>query len=277
MQVRSLVKLLSSRQGQFVPTDCVSALSPKGWTRRMDDVTCTPVLDSMLASNVKDFWLHTGNFFGEAPIPKALGLAKPQCEHTSEFLNKELDLYLQSNSSIACSVDGKIVGAILNAVWKRNDDYEVINADIKTWHNAAAEIVYKNTIPGIGHLIWRDYQYQHIYNSIQMALRNSNKTLGFYAGMGTVLPAYRGGGYSQKLLFLMYMDWALSEKCILCTLTTLPAHQNFKELMMFFDVNAEHVVDEVKYSEQNLVLDGKKVFSEYANLGCLGFHTVMHN
>jgi len=166
----------------------------------------------------------------------------------------------------------------MNTVWERNDEYNVIDADMKTWHNAAAEIVAQCDDRDLGHLIWRDYQYQYIYNSIQKSLRKSNKSVGLYAGMGTVLPAYRGGGYTNILLYMIHTQWQLTQRCVFSTLTALPAHntEHLQDMMKAFHVDiVEHSVDEVKYSEQDLVLDGKKVFAECEHLGCLGFHTII--
>merc|ERR1712039_62701 len=59
------------------------------------------------------------------------------------------------------------------------------------WHNAAAEIAMELS-PERPQVIWRDYQYQHLYNATQALLRKRDANCAFYYGLGYVAPQLRG-------------------------------------------------------------------------------------
>ena len=49
--------------------------------------------------------------------------------------------------------------------------------------------------------IWRNYQYQHLYNLAQMRLRSSDRKFCFYVGLTYLNPEMRG---KQILQYFMY-------------------------------------------------------------------------
>ena len=56
----------------------------------------------------------------------------------------------------------------------QNPKYEIIGAPAKNWHNTAADIA-KTVDEQYRHIIWRDLQFQHIYDLGQKFLIQSRK------------------------------------------------------------------------------------------------------
>ena len=75
--------------------------------------------------NIKGYMFKT--FYKEAPIPIVLKLDR-NCQETKRFLQKELDLFVNSGVSykFCDSSSGNIVGIGFSCVWNRDPRYEII-------------------------------------------------------------------------------------------------------------------------------------------------------
>jgi hypothetical protein len=85
------------------------------------------------------------------------------------IVSAEMDLYLNSGLSacIRFEKSNELAGCFFSTSWKRDPNYNVIeNVSMKEWHNTAAEIAME-VAPERPQAVWRDYQYQHLYNVCQ--------------------------------------------------------------------------------------------------------------
>ena len=122
-----LRRILQQRIGTHVPihpqkvnNDCFLKSECKKVIVSMIKPNCT---DEM--SNIKEYMFKT--FYKEAPIPIVLKLDR-NCQETKRFLQKELDLFVNSGVSykFCDSSSGDIVGIGFSCVWNRDPSYEII-------------------------------------------------------------------------------------------------------------------------------------------------------
>ena len=189
---RSLVSLLASRKAHRIRNE-KHILHPRDWSVMTDKYHIISIHDRPdLHENVIQYMLST--FYREAPIPLALKLNKDHGKSTYDYLTHEIESSLNSGCSLMYvrPETNDILGITLNLVWKHNAEYNVIGASTKSWHNAAAEVIHND--PGIidKHLVWRNYQYQHIYDVGQNLLkRNPKKKYVLYLNTGYINPEMR--------------------------------------------------------------------------------------
>ena len=159
-----LRKALTQRLGRHIPVETRSEFvqNKDCIVKSSDGKVQVSVIDPTDAQAVKNYMYKT--FYRQAPIPIALQLSR-NCAQTKEFLQKELDLFINSGISLKfCdSENDTVLGVGLSTTWKQNPKYEIIGAPVKDWHNAAAQIAH--SFPEEKrHIIWRDLQWQHIYD-----------------------------------------------------------------------------------------------------------------
>ena len=159
---------------------------------------------------VKQFILD--NFYDNAVIPKALKLRQTWPKY--ELLNDELDLMMDSESSFL-SFDQKnaeLVGAIVNTIWKVDEDHEPFEVDPLLWLNTAQEITLEETNDILYQtVIWRDLQFQLIYHLCQTSAIQRDDKFIFYSGMGFVEPYIRDRG-SVSVFRQMVLNFSKSTK-----------------------------------------------------------------
>ena len=217
-------------------------------------------------------------FYCEAPVPCALNLTKTNCQKTRDYVSIEIDAALKSGcSAIYTNTYGNdaIMRVALNLTWQRNDKYEVIGADAKSWHNAAAEIVHNDINISERHLQWRNYQFQHIYDMGQKLLQQvPEKKYAFYYSIGCVYPGFRERGISSTSLTSdisrldgYHVNWDLSE-CIIYFMTSFPKMNTYMQTQP----GKYKLIDYVSYAEENLILEGKKCFEPFEKLGGLTYY-----
>lgn len=199
------------------------------------------------AQAVKAYMYKT--FYTQAPIPTVLKLSR-NCDKTKHFLEKELNLFINSGVSMKfCdSINNDILGIGLSVIWKRNPNYEIIGAPVKEWHNTAASIA--RTFPEEErHIIWRDLQWQHIYDIGQRLLCQTKKPQVLYKAMLILNPDLRSSSIANQAID------TVSSKNDNADFSRF-VQSNFRG----FDKNVNqiyknpHLLDEVKYSEEQLIL-----------------------
>ena len=90
------------------------------------------------------------------------------------------------------------------------------------------EFCTKNVQPLAPQGVWRNYQYQHLYNLAQKRLRNSDREFCFYVGLTYLNPEMRG---KQILQYFMYDMMAVClEKCT-----------DIKRFLLIFQLNSQKV------------------------------------
>ena len=268
MSKRSMISCLAARRDFSVPHK-THVLHRKDWFHNSDKFSIHNTLDCPeLHDEIRK--LMISSFYKEAPIPLALNLARNGCQSTHDFLNKEINTALNSGTSIVYKdpATKNIISVALNLIWERNEEYKVVGASAKEWHNSASEIVNKTSESSIKrHLQWRKYQFQHIYDMGQKLLKeNPEKKYAVYLSTGYINPEFRrtARSSSQQISRLddYHAHWDLSH-CIIYLATT------FSKMDDYIQENYPSYIpiDHVKYSDLNLVLEDKKCFQPFEHLG----------
>ena len=138
--------------------------------------------------------------------------------------------------------------------------------DVKTWHNSAAKIVADKDNPDRV-LEWRSLQSLHIYNLGQKLLCKSSKKYALYLAMLTISPCAQQKGLSSiEVIDTMINDFDISECLIYC-------QSNFPgfDKVIYKLLPNPHIVDQVMYKDEELVINGEKVFQKIAHLEGLKF------
>ena len=125
----------------------------------------------------------------------------------------------------------------------------VIGAPVKLWHNSAAEIA-SMANQEYRHIIWRDLQWQQIYDRGQKFLLEAKKKKIFYLARLYLYRDIRATRLSEQSLLEMTADDIIDEKCSYFTQSNFRAFD--KSVEKFF--KNPILLDSVKYSEENLVL-----------------------
>ena len=269
---RSLLSLLAARKNFTIPME-THILHDKDWSFETDKYSIFNTLTHPeLHGQIKETMIST--FYREAPVPLALNLGNSNCFETRKTVEKEIVSALNSGVSIAYKTpkDREIVSIALNLIWKRNNEYEIIGAKAEEWHNAAAEIISKNLEVNEKHLIWRNYQFQHIYDVGQKLLQQApEKKYALYLSTGYINPQFRRSGASStseiSRLDDYHAHWDLSD-CIIYFITSF--YKMNKHIAKHYPIYKPF--DHVRYTEEELILEGEKCFRPFENLGGLTYY-----
>ena len=273
MSKKSLLSLLASRRNFKIPLES-HMLHDKNWSFRTD--TCFirntknhPELHNRITQ------IMSSTFYREAPVPLALNLADVNCTRTRNFLNNEISAALNSGASLFYTKPNgtDFISIALNLIWERNKEYEVVGANIKEWHNAAAKVIATSPELRDKHLLWRNYQFQHIYDVGQKLLEKApEKKYALYLSTGYIHPDFRSSGTSTtsdiSKLDDYHNHWKNISDCIIYYTTTFSAMN--KRIEKFYPHYKPF--DYISYTDQELVLDGRRCFQEYEHLGGITYH-----
>ena len=217
------------------------------------------------------------NFYNTAPIPNALGLSRESCKDTSAFVRKEIGDDIDSGASLVFTKKNinntlSIVGCFLNNIWTRNTEYEIVGANAKIWHDAAAEIAMNHPNKTVQHLIWRKLQFLHIYDLGQVMLNQMpDKKFALYLGRGYANEEVRQSNIMDEGFSIILNNWDTKD-CIIYALTTYSKMEPY----IIKRLNSPSMVDEVKYEEEMLELDGVRCFKPCEQLGGMKFFVVVN-
>lgn len=259
-------KLLLCRARHFVPTEfnekaLIKIRQPQLFPQHGLRVDFIHPEDTTTQRQVKDILWH--NFYKAAPVTKSLRMFEKPTDAILELVERETDMYLRSGvSTMTRRIDGdpEILGVGLSAFWKRNDQFEVIDCDVKTWHNTAAEIA-KELEPNDPRVIWREYQFLHLYNLCQRFLKMYALDHAYWFGIVYNSKAIRGSGVNLSHLKTTHT--------MLRQLQVLQGTQvNFKSYEKLFDSTFKNKVigDRVRYNDEELTWDGTKAFESVGRL-----------
>lgn len=120
--------------------------------------------------------------------------------------------------------------------------------------------------------VWRDLQFQHIYNLAQRLMLTTGCQQTVYLGALYFDPSLRNFGLSDQLIN------AVVQVCLNSN-TLAMTQSNFRSFDQFVEKSFRKAcfVESLKYEDENLVLDGEKCFKLltkldgirfYADIGC---------
>ena len=254
--------LLRARLGNFVPAGSRYLLN-KGWSRKVANFVITPLTrdDNTSREEISEYMRRT--FFKQAVVPSSLGLWKRD-EGADAMFEKEMDLYLDSGLSFVVRSDetGELKGCFLNSYWPRDQNYDAIHGfDMNEWHKVSAKIA-MDVCPERPEPLWRELQYQHMYNECQITLAKHGHHFCAYLGLGYVEPEVRGlklpekvYGDLGKVIYLYNGMWM--------AMPTVEALRNRKS-----QVKYGKEVGYVSYEDQVLATsEGRMVFRDHAEKG----------
>ena len=116
------------------------------------------------------------------------------------------------------------------------------------------------------HLVWRNYQFQHIYDAGQKLLQQApEKKYALYLSTGYIYPEYRRLQVSSLYDYHVHFDLT---DCVIYYATTFSSMN--KRIQKLFP--AYQPFDHVSYSEQQLVIDGRRCFQAFEHLGGITFY-----
>ena len=212
---------------------------------------------SAVMEEVRRFMIAT--FYREAVVPLALDMTADNDEMRS-ILKKETDMFL--NSGMSCTIrksdTNELIGCTFFTTWKRDDDYEIVKeTSLDWWHNTAADIAMQEN-PECPQGIWRNYQYQHLYNLAQKRLRNSERKFCLYVGPTYLNPDMRGKQILQFFMYDMMAAVFANGGSFLDCITTQSIHRGAKPSWGEY----YNLLDTMAYEDQKLKANGINVLKE---------------
>ncbi len=201
-----------------------------------------------------------------------VGVIKRNLNQFLPALEKEMNMYINSGVSLKFQRQDEWVGVAFIVDWPRDDNYQVIDVSAKEWHNTSAQIA-QEIQPDCPQIIWRDYQFQQLYNLSQKYMKKWDRShliwFGCWSlaesirGIGTsdavirdLMPRFRSAGYKDKYL------WG--------------AQSNFRAFDWFLETHFGddlQLIDRVGYDEEELCVDnGEKLFNKIKQLDGIHFY-----
>ena len=267
--INMLRRALISRVSSFVPSENHTYLCPKNHLRLSENtklVIRAPLDPTEDSKVVFDYMMQ--KFYRQAPIPVSLKLSR-NCEETNNFLKKEVDFLLTGgiSFSILDSKSNVVKGVALLAPWKKNENYDLINASVKDWHNCSAEIAHEFPEEK-RHLIWRTLQFHHIYDLSQNILSLSGKPYVYYIAIVYLDVDIRSANVTWEALSTYFQ----SEECKDCSFfiqINIKAHDK----IVRHGFKDAKLMDEVSYCDEKLILNERqgRAFKAIDHLGSLRF------
>ena len=273
---RALVSLLGSKCDWEIPQENhLDLLHSSGWSTMAKNNQQIEISGAekypKTKKEVRNYMKST--FYKTAPIPKALGLSRNSCKDTDAVINKEINDAVDSGASVLLTKKSgneespEIVGCCLNQIWSKNPEYDIVGANAKVWHDAAAEIAMRDSNKSIQHLIWRKLQLLHIYDVGQVMLNQMpQKKFALYLGAGFVNEDVRESDIMEEVFSILLDDWRTKD-CIIYMITTFSK----MEPIILKRLHNSTVVDQVRYEEEALELNGIRCFQACEGLGGMTF------
>jgi len=271
--------LLRGRIGRFLPSIRVpEEARPKNWNfvHQGFDLTLVDPDNAKLRQQCKDYMLN--DFYREAPVTVALKLADPLSpKEVKDFLHLEMDTFLESGVCICMQRQGAsdedpLVGVGLCAVWPRDEEYDIIdNVSVTDWLNAASQLaIEREEAEGVDRRItYRDLQYQHIYNLSQKTLVKYPHKMGvLWTAMLGIKPEARRSNFSEvSVKMLVDVKEKSGFGIILGTQSNFPPYDK----VLFSYYKRPIIVEQAKYDEVDMEIDGEKVLHALKHLGAMKF------
>ncbi len=241
-------------------------LFDNGWSTKQGDFHFTVLSPNDAAASKVVRKYVTESFFKTAPIPKALDLTL----NAAECVSTEMDMYLNSGSTVVIrNASGQLVGCWMIVTWSRDDEHETADgASMSSWHDAAAGLADElGDGDAAGRVaLWRDLQYEHLYDAAQIRLRRVGSEWAAYMGPVFLSEEARGKAGLYRAVTSLVEDAVDSGGGALLGVLTNDAHRNL--------VYRKPVcLDYVCYADEKLVVNGKRVFESLVPLGGISLMT----
>ena len=213
-------------------------------------------------------------FYPYAPIPKALGLTRKDCDKTKTYLDQEIDDHLVSGLSLigtAKSDPEDVALVLLVRVWKRDWNYDVLGSTMRGWHDAAAQLAAEHHDPSERHLVWRRYQTEHLFDMAQRILQTMvpdriDRVI-YLSMMGISQPkASSSSDVKQATWQLLptYTNMIDFRNKVQVMQSTVDVMDHIADRVM----NKPLLLDQMKYDQENLELEpGVKCFEPVTKFG----------
>ena len=266
---KDLKEILLARKGQSLPLGSVAQLpqdilGTKPYLKDGIKVTTLnkPIKPGQLYQMV-DF-MKT-NLYSTAPVPKALGFdSTPETSReVSDFMTDELEKLLTSGVSLSFEKDGRLVAVGGNMFWARDDSYQVVeDVSMLEWNNTAAEIAEESDCAH-PQLIWRQYQWQFMYNLFQSELRRLDLPFGLFFSSGSKCPSIQGEKSINTEFILPLQEKVIRSGGLTCAYSS----HNYVTKVMQAMLHKSYVADGAAYEDLNLRINGKNVFDSLHKMG----------
>ena len=276
MRFSSIVKTkLLSRLGQFVPAEQnLSVCKPIQIDHQRFTVTTIPHDDVQAHEKAQEYMIK--NFYSTAPVAKAL--LTPNWEKGGEKLaRKEMNIFLQSGCCFAVRFASdnswnNLQGLGLSTYWSRNPEYEVLRYSAKDWHNTAADIAHSPRHSKDPRFVYRDFQFQHLYDMCQTVMNDHKRNHSMWLWALELSPSARKTGLTVAALSKIAEKSKENDIII-------GSQANFRgfDPVMYKSFPGTFLHDEVKYEDEELEIDGQKVFSHLKKLDAVRYFFCVPN
>ncbi len=254
---------LAKRMGRFVPTQTLrrgeneaGTLVHKDFEHKGVVIQGVPHDDHRVHSEVKDFM--RARFYREAPIPRVLNLSEDS-PAIRDFIDAEMNMYLGSGASAAVrrSKDNALVAVAFTAFWHRDPEYKVVGAKALDWHNTAAQLAKESSRDP--RLVWRDLQFQHLYDLAQNFMTKCDRNYLLWAGCLSYDRSVRDQGLTDALMS------NLNQRARQLRLA-VGTQGNFEafEPVVYRTFDNVTQVDQVRYEDEELEHSGERPFLRLA-------------
>lgn len=115
--------------------------------------------------------------------------------------------------------------------------------------------------------MWRDYQFQHLYNLAQLLMHKSGLKRTFYVGAFYLDSSLRNFGIPEK-----FIEATIKNKPTVDAVVMTQSNFRASDKIVEQAFKKAQVVDSLKYDEENLFLDGEKCFKLLTRLDGIRFY-----
>lgn len=183
-----------------------------------------------------------------------------------------MNMYINSGISLKFKRQDQWLGVAFIVDWHRDDNYEIIDVSAKDWHNVSAQIA-QEIQPDSPQVIWRDYQFQHLYNLSQIYMNKWNRQNMIWFGCWSLAESIRGIGTSDAVIrdFMpRFRSLEFRDKYL------WGAQSNFRPFDKFLEAHFGdelQLIDRVGYDEEELsVKNGEKLFDKIKHIDGIHFY-----
>ena len=115
--------------------------------------------------------------------------------------------------------------------------------------------------------VWRDFQFQHLYNLAQQLMLKTGRDSTFYVGAVYLDSSLRNFGISEQVMDAMVRS-RLTVDAVVMTQSNFRAADKLVERCF----KKAQIVDSLKYDDETLILDSEKCFQLLKRLDGIRFY-----
>ena len=267
VQGPKLKEALLSLRNSYIPRvhQSLYNLLPQNWTAEKSGFKATLVdaQESPHQNNLREFLLE--HFYPHHPNGRVLNFGCKSNSVIQDYVQLELSTFLSSGlgMEIINVESGQTVGGALSALWPRDDQYRHFPVKAIDWHNTGAEIAMEEN-PECPQPIWRKFCLLHYYHMNQMMMKKFDRRVSVWLFALTYAPEARGSGMTQEIFKKFYQSAGESpDGGVFGTQSNFPG---FDKIAQNITPNGGQFIDEVLYKDEQLMVNGERVFMQNAHL-----------